>query len=212
MKRHEIQAFVRRHRRPSESFLERKLWDIAEAAPLGGGLPGGTEDNPYLLRVYVSPRDRQFRWLWKALSLYSDVGEYDPKVFQGLPHLYLHHFFRGDDDVEVHNHPWRFSMSLILTGGYVEERWDPVTKTIKTKDFRPGAINVLRREDFHRVTLHDAQRGCWTLFMSSDRAEEKNGHDWGFLDTKTEVYTPWGPWLEQRATREAGSKEAAVAP
>jgi hypothetical protein len=204
MERHEIQAFVRQHRKVSESFLERKLWDVAAAAPLGGGLPGGSLQDPYLLRVYLSPREPQFRALWRALRLYADVGEYDPKVFRGVPHLYLHHFFRGDADAEVHNHPWRFSMSLILTGGYIEERWVPATKTLDTRHLYPGDINVLRKDDFHRVTLNEPERGCWTLFLSSDRLDESNGHDWGFLHPQTEQYTPWGPFVEQRYPKEIG--------
>lgn len=201
MDRHEVQAFVRRHRKSSGSFFERKLWDLAELAPLGGSTPGGSPSNPYLLRIYVSPRDPQFKWLWTAVRLYADIGEYDPQVFQGVPHLYLHYFFRGDADFEVHNHPWRFSMSMILTGGYIEERWDPLRKALDTKHFDPGDINVIRSTDYHRVTLKAPERGCWTLFLSSDRLDAKNGYDWGFLDPKTEKYTPWGEFLQARAER-----------
>lgn len=199
MDRSELQAFVRKHRKPSTSFLERKLWDIAEKAPLGGGLPGGSELDPYLLRVYVSPRDPQFRWLWAKLQRFArDLGEYEPALFQGVPHLYLHHFFRGDADAAVHNHPWQFSMSLILTGGYVEERWDPETKSLRTRHCYPGDINVIRASDYHRVVLKHPDRGCWTLFLSTNRVEEKNGYDWGFLDPKTEKYTPWGEFTQKR--------------
>jgi hypothetical protein len=98
----------------------------------------------------------------------------------------------------VHDHPWGFSVSLILTDGYVEERWMPTTKTLKTRRLYPGDINVIRKNDFHRVTLMSPERGCWTLFMTSDRVEEKSGYDWGFLDPKTEQYTPWGPWVQRR--------------
>jgi hypothetical protein len=201
MDRAELQAFVRKHRKANANFVERKLWDVAESAPLGGSLPGGSELNPYLLRVYVSPRDPQFKWLWLKLTRFArDLGDYDPSLFQGVPHLYLHYFFRGDDDVEVHNHPWLFSVSLILTGGYVEERWEPATKTIRTRHCYPGDINVIRSSDFHRVTLKAPDRGCWTLFLSSNRVGEKNGHEWGFLDTKTEKYTPRGEFVSSRQT------------
>lgn len=196
MDRAEIQAFVRKHRKPSPGFLERKLWDIAEKAPLGG-IYIGPETDPYLLRIYVSPRDAQFKWLWRALTLYApNIGEFDVTLARGVPHLYLHHFFRGDADVEVHNHPWLFSMSLILTDGYLEERWDPIAKKLVSRDYYPGDINVIRSTDFHRVTLKQPGRGCWTLFLSSNRVEEKNGHDWGFLDTKTEKYTPWAEFIK----------------
>lgn len=198
MERHEVQAFVRKHRNTSVGLFERKLWDVAERAPLGG-IYIGSEANPYLLRIYVSPRSPQFKWLWEKLKAYAeDIGDYDPDLFQGVPHLYLHHFFRGDNDREVHNHPWAFSMSLILTSGYVEERWDRASRTLQTKHFYPGDINVIRRDDFHKVTLKDPSRGCWTLFLSSRRVEEKSGFDWGFLDTNTDQFTPWGPYVEAR--------------
>lgn len=201
MERSEIQAFARTNRTANAGFLERKLWDVAETAPLGGTLIGSAL-NPYLLRIYVSPRDPQFAWLWgklKALRVLEDeLGEFESDLFRGIPHLYLHHFFRGDADSELHNHPWLFSMSLILTGGYIEERWHPETRTLRTRHCHPGDVNVIRSTDFHRVTLMRPDRGCWTLFLSSNRVEEKNGHDWGFLDTKTDRYTPWGEFVQRR--------------
>lgn len=196
-----LREFARKHRNPTVGFFERKLWDVAEKVPWGGTLIG-SEENPYLLRIYVSPRDPQFRWLWEKIRARAEIGNFDPALFKGVPHFYLHHFFRGDDDRELHNHPWGFSMSLILTGGYIEERWDPEAKKTRTRRCYPGDINVIRASDFHRLTLLDSTRGCWTLFLSKHRIEEKNGHDWGFLDTATGTYTPWGPFVRQ--------KEAAV--
>jgi hypothetical protein len=194
----DLREFVRKNRKTDAGFLERKLWDIAEKAPIGSFLIGPVLD-PYLLRVYVSPRTPQFKWLWEKLRWYSsDIGEFDASIVQGVPHLYLHHFFRGDSDKEVHNHPWGFSMSLILTGGYVEERWDAELKKMRTRTYYPGDLNVIRAADFHRVTLRDSARGCWTLFLSHQRVEEKSGEDWGFLDTDTGKYTPWGVFTAQK--------------
>lgn len=194
----DLREFVRKQRKVDSGFFERKLWDLAEKAPLGSHLIG-SEVDPYLLRVYVSPRSPQFKWLWEKLRWYSsEIGDFDPKLVEDLPHLYLHHFFRGDSDLEVHNHPWDFSMSLILTCGYVEERWDPELKRVRVRRCYPGDINVIRASDFHRVTLMEPARGCWTLFLSHRRVQEKDGHDWGFMDPATEKYTPWGPFTEQR--------------
>lgn len=36
--------------------------------------------------------------------------------------VYLHCFHRSDEDRDLHNHPWDKSVSLVLWGGYVEER------------------------------------------------------------------------------------------
>lgn len=193
----DLRDFVRRHRPTDSGFLERKLWDLAERAPLGSHLIG-TDADPYLLRVYVSPRTPQFQWLWDKLRWYSDIGEFDPSLVQGIPHLYLHHFFRGDLDRELHNHPWEFSLSLILTNGYIEERWDGDAKKVRIRRLYPGDLNVIRATDFHRVILRNPDRGCWTLFLTKDRINEKDGHDWGFMNVETGAYTPWGPYVKAR--------------
>lgn len=125
-----------------------------------------THGTEYLLRTYLTPR----RW---PVS------------------VFLHHFFRGDDDRELHNHPWEVSIGLILAGGYVEERLR--TRGIRVRRFRPGSINVIRANDFHRVTLLDPARGCWTLFLTFRRVQ-----DWGFLDRLTGKFIPWREHVERR--------------
>lgn len=120
-------------------------------------------DDPYLLRVYLSDRVR------------------------------LHYFYIGDDDRSVHNHPWDNSTSVILTGGYREERYDPATKATTFRDLRPGDVNHIAHKDFHRVDLLDEGKGCWTLFITGTRIQ-----DWGFHDRKTGVYTPHAEYVEER--------------
>lgn len=69
----------------------------------------GGDDDPYLERWWVIPRNRWFN-------------------------IYLHHFLRDDDDRALHDHPW-LNCSILLTGGYREHvpgraidrrRWWPV--------------------------------------------------------------------------------------
>lgn len=120
------------------------------------------EDDRYLLRFYLkhsSPR---------------------------LPGLYLHHFYRGDLDRDLHNHPWTKSVSLILTGGYIEERLPkeemgkPNYKVIKRR-FGPGSLNIIRGNDYHRVDL--IGKTTWTLFTSGKKVK-----DWGFMLRDTGEY------------------------
>ena len=54
----------------------------------------GEEDDPYMLRWHVIPRNR---WM----------------------NIYLHEFHRSDDDRALHDHPWDF-VSLVLYGSYIE--------------------------------------------------------------------------------------------
>jgi len=173
-------------RLPETTWLERRLKQVAVRAPYGVNLID--KERPYLLRVYLRPER-------------PEVGGRRP---------YLHYFYRGDDDRAWHNHPWGdeagedVSTSLILTGGYVEERlvFDPhwdwrgpasawIDYRVETKTFKPWSINRIARNDFHKVRLLDERRGCWTLFWSARRAAPSDGYDWGFKDIKSN-YEPWG--------------------
>lgn len=97
-------------------------------------------------------------------------------------HVYLHFFHRGDADRELHNHPWAGS-SLILAGGYIEER----------REGEAGDTNVLAPDTFHRVDLLRPDDGCWTLFTTGPKAQS-----WGFWDRDTGVFTEWREALARR--------------
>lgn len=122
------------------------------------------DGNPYLMRMYILP----------------DRG----KETTFRPGLFLHKFFRSDDDRALHNHPWRFAISFILYGGYQEERL--IDGKVKVFDRKPFTFNIIRANDFHRVKLNDEQEGCWSIFLAFDRTQE-----WGFLDIDTNEYLRW---------------------
>lgn len=135
-------------------------------------LKDGTND-VYLRRWFISPRNK------------------DMKKLQ--PRIYLHKFYRGDEDPHLHDHPWPFT-SLILTRGYWEET--PVSqsrdprislKSMATSQYfhRDGeqyrnvfysAFSVLRRpsEWKHRVILKD-KKPVWTIIRTGPKERS-----WGF--------------------------------
>lgn len=115
---------------------------------------------PYLLRVYL-------------LRVLRSV----------LPGVFLHRFFRSDGDRELHNHPWPWAVALILSGGYREERLHRPSDSVRTRVVRPGRLNFIRGDTFHRIELLDPERGCWTLFVAAPR--KAGSKSWGFLDVKT---------------------------
>jgi hypothetical protein len=101
-----------------------------------------------------------------------------------LPGVFLHRFFRSDGDRELHNHPWKWAVSLVLAGGYREERLeDKYGSPIVERVLRPGRLNFIRGSTFHRVELLDEERGAWSLFIAGPRPDA--GTTWGFLDTDT---------------------------
>lgn len=97
---------------------------------------------------------------------------------------YIHRFVDNDPDRGLHDHPWSWSCSLILAGGYHELRATHVhTHTapdIRLRYRRPGRFNVIRGDDFHRIILHWGKKNtgpeAWTLFVHRPRTK-----GWGFI-------------------------------
>ena len=97
--------------------------------------------------------------------------------------FYLHHFVASDPDRGLHDHPWERAWSLILSGGYWEQRqvgWDWGGPIVARRYLRPERLNRIKRGTFHRVVLRQsASRGplqAWSLF-----AHSPHRHPWGFL-------------------------------
>lgn len=118
----------------------------------------GGEANPYLKRWFLIPRNRLFN-------------------------IYLHQFCRSDDDRALHDHPWAFNASWLLSGNY-----DEVTPT-GTHRLWQGAFKFRWGAAPHRVALLPAVRGeapVWTLFITGPKVRQ-----WGFLCPKG-----WRHWQE----------------
>lgn len=79
---------------------------------------------------------------------------------------YIHRFIASDPD-GLHDHPWRYGLSIILSGYYFEERRDGVHKRIWG--------NVVNGDTFHRVIVWPWHE-VWTLFAHTRRVKE-----WGML-------------------------------
>ncbi len=87
--------------------------------------------------------------------------------------VFLHQILMNDLDRHLHNHPWEWSYSLILSGGYTEERLTP--GGTRQRRMRPGMVNKLGPHDFHRILeLHGEE--TWTLFIGGPKTL-----GWGFL-------------------------------
>jgi hypothetical protein len=104
------------------------------------------------------------------LERYFAAG-WSPSNKRSGPALFLHHFVASDSEEAVHSHPWGWSASLILAGGYREERC--IDGVLSVKEYRPGEVNVLEADDKHRIDLLEAD--CWTLFLAGNFEKA-----WGF--------------------------------
>lgn len=104
--------------------------------------------------------------------------------------IYLHHFV-DSDPVGLHNHPFRLSCSLLLSGTYQEERrWCklPNQRTVRL-------LNLLTSDSMHRVVLFRDGAGnpckVWTLFLHSRKVMP-----WATLKDKGAVTQWWEEYPE----------------
>jgi hypothetical protein len=98
--------------------------------------------------------------------------------------IMLHHFVSDEEAHTFHDHPWRWGVSVMLWGGYFEERLERDDRQ-RTRWVAPGRLNFLRGDRFHRVALGGG-RPAWTLFVHGPRAKQ-----WGFLDVVTRAFRPY---------------------
>lgn len=127
------------------------------------------DGSPYLTRYFLLLKDRVFG------------------------NLFLHHFHSSDMDYDsdgeggitylLHNHPFKWSVSFVLSGGYTEERRDQYG-LVYTRIVKPFTFNFISDKVFHRVQLLDEKKGAWTLFLTGSRKNKS----WGFWNRKTKVY------------------------
>lgn len=112
---------------------------------------------------------------------------------------YLHHFLRPDGDRELHNHPWKWAVSVVLAGGYTEERFaypeladtDKGMSMVVKRRLRFLSINFLRGADYHRVAeLHGKE--TWTLFIAGPKRTS-----WGFW-VPGEGHVEWREFLTRK--------------
>lgn len=104
----------------------------------------------------------------------------------------LHHFV-GPDDAGHHNHPFKWSLSIVFSAlwgaSYTEEvlHFDAVDRVAnsigayhlswpETKTRRVRFFNWIPNGKYHRITeLHPGLFGVWTLFITGPRVTS-----WGF--------------------------------
>lgn len=131
---------------------------------------GGDAPTVYLERWKIFPTpgmSRRWRWL---------LGDHA---------LFLHHFCRAERDINLHDHPWDRSWSIMLAGWYVEQRLAWRRPGLVWRQVLPGQLTRVDGGTFHRVAhvadyttvpMGDPAPGAWTLFLAGSRVKP-----WGFL-------------------------------
>lgn len=118
------------------------------------------DERPYLTRYYL-------------------IGDGTGKGYE----LYLHHIEREDPGRWLHNHPWRWFLSIVLFGYYQQEVQRPA-KDAKTKTKRVRFLNLFRGQDNYHSISKIPDKGVWSLVLVPPKA---------LLDQR------WGFWNETEA-------------
>lgn len=88
--------------------------------------------------------------------------------------VYLHRMDGPDPRATLHDHPWRF-VSLVLRGGYVERRLDPLTMEVDEARSVTRA-NVMPAAGAHAI-VRLLRAPTWTLLLVGRRRRT-----WGYLE------------------------------
>lgn len=99
--------------------------------------------------------------------------------------IYVHRFVASDPDRGVHDHPWPWAFSILLSGWYWEERRSGM-RVVRW-------FNWLTGDTFHRVILPRDRgiREVWTIFVHRDARVKP----WGFLRDKGQVGMVYVPHM-----------------
>jgi hypothetical protein len=146
---------------------------------------------PLLDRLFVRETFFDRAGLSRYLSRWYVLGDPDDGKHGRTPHpfsFFVHCIHRSDDDQALHNHPWTWSVSFIVSGGYLEERraravYPDAAPRVVTRRVRPFTFNVIRGNDFHRVDL--VGRESWSFFLAGPKLQP-----WGFWDRATGDFWP----------------------
>lgn len=131
------------------------------------------------------------RWYLLGHRPPTDAELHDQVVddgYRGL-NLYLHRFHRSDDDGALHSHPWTWGLSLVLVGGYSEER--RVGDSVIRRTVQPWRLNFLRQDTYHRVDLQEED--AWTLFLVGPKCST-----WYFWDRERRARLQWRTFIRFR--------------
>lgn len=155
--------------------------ELNSIVKLASSLPkrviNGPDGSPYLTRYLIKG----------DFSLDSDAYKTESSI-------YLHQFHRPDLDRDLHSHPWPWSTSTILHGGYTERRateamledgyLEPIWES-----YGVGSCNAFVEGDYH--TIVEIEPDTWTLFSVGpvDRT-------WYFWCDGKPVH--WKKYLEER--------------
>lgn len=161
----------------------------------------GSINDPYLLRWFEVRLGRE--WLRmpaderRRIILDKQHGREQQAIGREFEdNVFVHQFWRSDDDRALHDHPWPWT-TIILEGRYIEhlpaDAEDPAGPTVQ--HLRSAGDMIVRHDASapHRVELID-EPPVTTLFLTGPKERE-----WGFWCPQG-----WRHWRKFTANGDSG--------
>lgn len=126
--------------------------------------------------------------------------------------VYLHNILRADEDPALHSHPWEWTCTMVLHGGYLEKRGEVVVDDQPHVDSLPrlshqklerlssralivGTSALMTGNSVHRIA--SVEPDTWTLFFTGPKRSS-----WGFF-VEGRGMVPWRERLRERGLEPA---------
>lgn len=117
-------------------------------------------DKPYLTRYYL-------------------LGNGSGSTFE----VYLHHMHKVDEFRWLHNHPWTWFLSLVLSGSYWQETFDSSSRQHSKQHIR--RFNLFRGTSHYHAIRNLPKGSAWTLVVAPPKRRD---YEWGYWDPATESH------------------------
>ena len=117
------------------------------------------------------------------LTRYYLVGDGSGRSFE----LYLHYIQLKDPYRWLHNHPWRWFLSIVLRGSYTQEVLCPATNPTR-KTIRVRYLNLFRGANRYHAISDVPKQGVWTLVLVPPKS--RGTLRWGYLNENDQIHEP----------------------
>ena len=120
-------------------------------------------------KAVIMDRENKDPYLERYYVLHADSVDRERK---DIPFNVLIHRFMQSDDPVFHDHPWNWSFSLILKGGY----WEHTPEGKKWRGVGSFKLMIPHDNDVHWIEIPESGK-TWSLFIRG-----RTTHDWGFIE------------------------------
>ena len=117
------------------------------------------------------------------LTRYYLIGDGSGRHFE----LYLHHIQLKDPYRWLHNHPWRWFLSIVLVGHYTQQVLHLASNSGR-KEVQVRYLNLFKGKNRYHAISDVPEKGVWTLVLVPPKL--RGSIRWGYWNEENRVHEP----------------------